>query len=270
MDEQTLERLTAFYGLDQPVLTQYLTYLGNLLQGDLGYSFRHPGRTVNEIIATNFPVSMDLGLRAIAVSYPIGILLGAVAAKNRGKPADFMCVVFAIVGVSIPSFVLASMMQWIFGVQLGVLPVAFWRGPAYAVLPVITLSMARIAGNTRGMRANFLEAMSQDYSVTAKAKGLSEPEITMKHQFRNSILPMITGLGPDLAAIVLGSMIVEQIFVLPGLGLYFVQAIQALDYTMVMGITIFYGTILVFLNFLVDLSYGLIDPRIRIHEAAAK
>ena len=162
---------------------------------------------------------------------------------------------------------LASLLQWIFGVKLGILPVAYWKGFAYTILPVFSVAVSRIAGNTRSMRANLLETMSQDYSVTAKAKGLSESAILLRHQFRNSIVPMVTSLGTDIASIVMGSMVIEQIFVLPGLGLYYVNSIKALDYTMVMGITIFYGVVLVFMNFIVDLLYGLIDPRIRIHSS---
>lgn len=265
MDRQTIERLTRYYNLDKPVFSQYLTYLSNLLKGDLGYSYKFPGRSVNDIIARNFPISADLGLRAIAISYPVGLFLGCLAAKKRGKPTDFICVLIAILGISVPSFVIASIVQWVFGVKLGILPVAYWRGFSYTILPVFTIAIGRIAGTTRNMRANILEVMSQDYSVTAKAKGLSEPAILLKHQIRNSIAPMITGLGVEIASIVLGSMVIEQIFVLPGLGLYYTNAIRSLDYTMVMGITIFYGTILVFMNFLIDICYGLIDPRIRIH-----
>jgi len=264
LDKQTIERLTRYYGLDKPVISQYLSYLRNLLQGDLGYSYKYPGRSVNDIIANNFPISADLGLRAIAVSYPVGILLGCLAAKKRGKAADYICVLIAIAGISIPSFVLASVLQWVFGVKLGILPVAYWRGPSYAILPVMTIAVARIAGTTRAMRANVLDVMSQDYSVTAKAKGLSEPAILMRHQLRNSITPMITGLGVEIASVFLGSMVIEQIFILPGLGLYYTNAIRSLDYTMVMGITIFYGAVLVFMNFIIDLLYVVIDPRISI------
>ncbi|MCL2006456.1 MAG: ABC transporter permease [Treponema sp.] len=264
LDAQTVERLTRYYGLDRPLIEQYLSFMGNLLRGDLGYSFRFPGRTVNSIIQRNFPVSASLGLRALAISYPVGIFLGCLAAKKRGKALDFACVFAAIIGISIPSFVLAAMLQWVFGVRLGILPVAGWRTFSHTIMPVFAVALAGIAGTTRSMRANVLEVISQDYSTTAKAKGLSEPAILLKHQLRNAIAPVITGLGVQIASVFLGSMVIEQIFVIPGLGLYYTQAIRALDYTMVMGITIFYGAILITMNFFIDLLYVLIDPRITI------
>lgn len=265
LDQQTIDRLNKYYGLDQPLYVQYFNYMKNLLKGDLGYSYKYPGRTVNSIIAKNFPVSASLGLRALALGFPLGLLLGCIAAKRRGQFADFACVFISIIGISLPSFVLATLMQWLFGVKLGILPVSGWKGFSYTIMPVLAMAMGSIAGETRSMRANMLEVISQDYSITAKAKGLGEWAVMFKHQVRNAMVPMLTGLGLRVAGIIMGSLIIEQIFVLPGLGFYYTDAIKSLDYTMVMGITVFYGTILVFMNFLVDLGYGLVDPRIRVY-----
>lgn len=264
MDRETIDRLNRYYGLDRPLFQQFFVYLGNLLRGDLGVSFKYPGRTVNSIIAQNFPVSADLGLRALALGFPIGILLGCIAARKRGTKVDFLCVFVSILGISLPSFVVATLLQWTFGVKLGVLPVAYWDGWRSKILPVLAMSFGTVAGEVRSMRANMLEVIGQDYCVTAKAKGLSERTIMFRHQIRNAMVPMITGLGMRIAGIIMGSLIVEQIFVLPGLGQYYTNAIRSLDYTMVMGLTIFYGAILIAMNFLVDLCYGLIDPRIRL------
>ena len=265
LDQQTIDRLNKYYGLDKPLHVQYFNYVRSLLGGDLGYSYKYPGRTVNSIIARNFPVSADLGLRALAVGFPLGLLLGCIAAKRRGQFADFACVFIAVLGISLPSFVLATLMQWLFGVKLGLLPISGWKGFSYSILPVFAMAMGSIASETRSMRANMLEVISQDYSITAKAKGLGEWAVMVRHQIRNALVPMLTGLGMRVAGIIMGSLIIEQIFVLPGLGFYYTDAIKSLDYTMVMGITIFYGIILVFMNFLVDISYGLVDPRIRIY-----
>ncbi len=264
MDEQTLARLTRYYGLDKPLIAQYFTYLKNLFKGDLGYSYKYPGRTVNDIIAQNFPISADLGLRALIVGFPAGMLLGSLAARFRGKALDYVSVFIAIIGISVPSFVVATMLQWIFGVKLQILPIAYWRGFTHTILPVFAMSLGSIASEARAMRANMLEVSTQDYLVTAKAKGLSQRAIMFKHQIRNALVPMLTGMGLRAAGMIMGSLIIEQIFVLPGLGLYYTNAIKSLDYTMVMGLTIFYGSILIAMNFIVDLGYGLVDPRIRI------
>ena len=264
MTVEMRDQLMSYYGLDRPVIEQYAKYMTSALKGDLGYSFKYPGRSVNDVIKRHFPVSAILGLQALAVGFPVGLLLGVVAARNRGKPLDYMCVFVSIIGVSIPSFVLASLLQYIFGVKLDLLPIAGWGGFMSRVLPTLAMSFGMIAGEARSMRASMLEVSSEDYMKTAKAKGLSSWQIVWRHQIRNAILPLLTGLGLRAASLLMGSLIIEQIFVIPGLGLYYTNAIQSLDYTMVMGLTIFYGSILVFTNFFFYLSYGLVDPRIRI------
>lgn len=264
MTTEMRSQLLRHYGLDRPLTEQYIMYMKNALKGDLGYSFKYTGRSVNSIIAKHFPVSASLGLRALGLGFPVGILLGVIAARRRGQAADYLCVLISIVGVSIPSFVLASLTQYVFGVKLEVLPIAGWGRFSHTILPSIAMSFGMIAGETRSMRASMLEVASQDYIKTAKSKGLSPRQVVWRHQIRNAMLPMLTGLGLRAASLLVGSLIVEQIFVIPGLGLYYTNAIRSLDYTMVMGLTIFYGSILVFTNFLVDLSYGIVDPRVRV------
>ncbi len=258
------EKMMSYYGLDKPYFEQYLTYMGNLLHGDMGYSFKYTNRSVWDIIMQTFPISADLGLRSLAIGYPVGLLLGTIAARRRGKKADYLCVLISVLGVSVPNFVIGSLLQWVFGVKTGLLPIAQWKGFSYSILPTITLSIATIASLTRTMRASMLEVENQDYMKTAKAKGLGEKEIVWRHQLRNAMIPIVTGLGPAVATTLMGSFIVEQLFSIPGIGKHFTESVQALDYTMVLGLTIFFGVFLVAANFIVDILYGIIDPRIRI------
>lgn len=264
LSEQMQEQLKHYYGLDRPLIEQYFTYMKNLLHGDFGYSLKYTNRSVNSIISDSFPISADLGLRALVISYPIGIFLGVISARKRGQAVDYMCVLFAVIGVSIPSFVLGTMLQWIFGVKLGVLPTAQWKSFAHTILPTIAMALTHVASTTRSMRASMLEITSQDYVKTAKAKGLSNREIVMRHQIRNALVPIITGLGSTIASTLMGSFVIEQIFSIPGLGRYFVQSVQNLDYTMTLGLTIFFGCILVSANLIIDILYGFIDPRITV------
>lgn len=252
------------YGLNEPLYKQYVQYLGNLLQGDFGYSLKYVNRSVNSIIADSFPVSAELGLRALALALPIGLLLGVIAARRRGKAADYMCVLIAVIGVSVPSFIAGTLLQYSFGVKLNWFPVAQWKGWEYTVLPSIAMGLGLLATLTRLMRASMLEVNSQDYVKTAKAKGLNETQIVWRHQLRNSMLPIVTVLGPLVANVLMGTFVVEQIFAIPGLGMHFVQSVQSLDYTMALGLTVFFGIFLVAANFIVDLVYGFIDPRIRV------
>lgn len=257
-------KMMSYYGLDKPLFEQYITYMGNLLQGDMGSSIKYVNRDVTRIIAETFPISADLGLRALALGYPVGLLLGTISARRRGKAADYFCVIISVIGMSIPSFVLGSLLQWIFGVKLGLLPIAQWKSFAHTIMPTIAMSIGIIASVTRTMRASMLEVSTADYIKTAKAKGLSETKIVWRHQIRNAMVPIITGLGPAVATTLMGSFIIEQLFAIPGIGKHFVESVQSLDYTTVMGLTIFFGVFLVMANFIVDILYGLVDPRIRV------
>lgn len=258
------ERMMAYYGLDKPLYEQYFQYMGNLLKGDMGYSLKYTNRSVNSIIAESFPISAELGLRALALAVPIGLLLGVIAARKRGKAADYLCVFVAVIGISVPSFIAGTLLQYTFSVKLGIFPVAQWNSVWHTVLPSIAMGLALMATLTRLMRASMLEVTTQDYIKTAKAKGLGNLKIIWSHQLRNAMLPIVTVLGPLVASVLMGTFVIEQIFAIPGLGMHFVQSVQSLDYTMALGLTIFFGAFLVVANFIVDIVYGLIDPRIRV------
>lgn len=256
--------LERYYGLDQPFHKQYFTYLGNLFKGNLGYSMNYVNLRVNDIIKESFPYSLDLGIRALTMAISIGIILGIRAALSRGKSLDFVCIFIAILGTSIPDFIMGALMQYVFGIQWGLLPVAQWKGFAYTILPSIALGFYTLALTSRLMRASMLEVVSQDYIKTAKSKGISKFRITWKHQIRNAIMPIITVLGPITASVLTGTFVIESIFAIPGMGKYYVTSVQTLDYTLILGMTIFYGTFIVIANTIVDILYGFVDPRTRL------
>ena len=260
--------LEAKYGLDKPVMTQYGIYLGNLLQGDLGISFTQENREVNDIIRDHFPVSAILGILAVIFAAAGGVLWGALTAIYRNRWPDYVIMFLVILGISVPSFVVAAISQLflvnvngLFGTT--VLPVAGWGTVLHMLVPAMVLGLGTMAYLTRLMRSSMLEIISSDFVRTAKAKGVPPARIFAKHQLRNAILPVITVLGPSIAAITTGGFVVELVFAIPGLGRYFVQAVQQLDYTVIMGTTVFYGAFLVFMVIVVDVLYGFIDPRVR-------
>jgi oligopeptide transport system permease protein len=257
-------QMHAYYGLDKPLLEQWATYMGRLFKGNLGLSLRYAGRTVNDAIAQSFPYSASLGLRALSLALAVGILLGTISAQKAGKTIDYICVLIAIIGVSVPDFIVGVVMQLIFAVKLGWFPAGLWRGPKYTVLPVVALSLYTIAIVTRLLRSSMLEVINQDYILTAKAKGLSRFEIIWRHQLRNAILPVVTIMGPLTAAVLTGTFVIEKIYAIPGMGKFYVQSISDQDYTMVLGVSLFYGMFLVIANLVVDVLYGIIDPRIKI------
>ncbi len=258
------ERMMNYYGLNRPIFEQYFTYMGNLLRGNMGYSLKYTNRTVNSIIARAVPVSADLGLRSLALALPVGLFLGIVSARKRGKAVDYLCVVVSVIGVSIPSFILGSFLQFVFALKLKVLPMAQWTTEMHKILPTVAIALGLLATLTRIMRASMLEVTTQDYVKTAKSKGLSEGKIVWSHEIRNALIPILTMLGPMVASVLMGTFVIEKIFAIPGLGLHFVNSITGLDYTMTMGLTVFFGAFLVTANFLVDIAYGVVDPRIRI------
>ena len=264
MTPEIKANMMAYYGFDKPLYQQFFQYISNLFHGDLGTSLKSPGRGINDVLATTFPYSADLGVRALVVSSVFGVLLGVLAAVNNRKAVDFICVIIAIIGVSVPDFILGSLLQFIFGVNLKLLPIAGWASLKYTIMPVFALSLANLASTTRVMRASMLDVMGQDYILTAQAKGMSKFDVIAHHEIRNAILPIITMLGPTTAGILTGTFVVEQIFAIPGMGNYYVSGIHDLDYTMILGMTIFYGVFLVAANFMVDIIYGFIDPRLKI------
>lgn len=267
--EQIRRNLAARYGLDRPVLEQYGVYLGNMARGDFGLSFTQENRRVNDIIRESFPVSATLGVLAVAFAAVGGVLLGALTALYRNRLPDLVITVLVILGISVPSFVVAAFSQltlvninaWL-GVSL--LPVAGWGSLRHMIVPSMVLGLGTMAYLTRLMRSSMLEITGSDFIRTARAKGLPPARIFLKHQLRNAILPVITVLGPTIAAITTGGFVVELVFAIPGLGRSFVQSVQQLDYTVIMGTTVFYGAFLVFMVIVVDLLYGLIDPRVRL------
>ena len=256
--------MNAYYGFDKPLLVQYGTYMSNLLKGDFGYSMKFTNRTVNSIIAQTFPFSADLGIRALVMSISFGLILGTLAALNRGKKMDVVCVIIAILGVSIPDFIMGCFLQYVFGIKWGLLPVAQYKGLEYTILPATALGFYTLASVSKLMRSSMLEVVQQDYIKTARAKGLTEFRITVKHQIRNAIMPIITMLGPTVASVLTGTFVIESIFAIPGMGKYYVDSVNNDDYAMVLGMAVFYGFFLVFCNLIVDVAYGLVDPRIRI------
>ncbi|MBE3519611.1 MAG: ABC transporter permease [Firmicutes bacterium] len=258
------KQLERKYGLDKPLWKQYLILLNQLAHFDFGISIRERGRDVNDIIKERFPASALLGVEALLYAVSLGLTMGVVAALNRGRWPDYVAQVLAIIGASVPNFVVAAFMQWLFAVKLGILPIARWGEFKHTILPAFCLGFGTLATMTRMMRSSTLEVINQDYVRTAKAKGLSSAEITWRHIIRNSILPIVTILGPLTAAITTGTFVVERIFGVPGLGRFYVDSIYNRDYPLIMGTTIFYAILLLFLNFLVDIAYGFIDPRIRL------
>jgi len=262
--------LEAKYGLDKPVSEQYLIYMGNLARGDLGISFTQKNRQVNDIIREHFPVSATLGIIAVVFAALGGILFGALTALYRNKWPDTVIMLLVIVSISVPSFVIAAFAQLALvrindALGFALLPVAGWGTVSHMIVPSLVLGLGTMAYLTRLMRSSMLEIVNSDYIRTANAKGLPASRIFTGHQLRNAILPVVTVLGPAIAAITTGGFVVELVFAIPGLGRFFVQAVQQLDYTVIMGTTVFFGAFLVLMVIIVDLLYGFIDPRVRVN-----
>ncbi|MEF9933921.1 MAG: ABC transporter permease [Clostridium sp.] len=261
---EVLASMNAKYGLDKPISEQYVNYITGLLKGDLGPSLKYQGRTVNDIVGYSFPASAKLGLVTVVISVVIGTWMGIVSALNQGKWQDKLCMVVSTFGVTVPSFVLATFLIYIFSLNLRLLPTIGFSEPIHYIMPVLALGGYSIAFISRLSRSSLLDVIRQDYMRTAKAKGLSQRTITYKHALKNSLIPIITYLGPLTAAIITGSFVVEQIFGIPGLGREFVTTINNRDYTAIMGITVFYSSLVIFFNFIVDILYSLVDPRIKL------
>jgi len=268
-DEQTLApeiaaNLEAAYGLDQPIMVQYRNYLGGLLRGDLGPSFRYKDFEVSELIARGLPITAGLGAAALLLAVIAGVPLGMLAGRRRNRASDHVVMGVALAGIAVPNFVVAPLLALVFGVLLGWLPVSGWESGnlRYVILPVITLALPLIAYIARLTRGSLLEVLQSPHIRTARAKGLTESRILWRHAFKPTILPVVSFLGPAAAALLTGSLVVEQIFGLPGVGRYFVQGAVNRDYTLVMGMVVFYAVLIVLLNLLADLAYGWLDPRI--------
>jgi oligopeptide transport system permease protein len=256
--------LVTQYGLDRPLLVQYGRYLANVARFDLGPSYEYPSRTVREIIAASLPVSVQLGTLALVLALVIGVPVGAVAAFRHNTAWDHVPMSLAMLGVSIPNFVLGPILIFVFALTLRWLPPALWGSPAQMILPAVTLSAVYVAYIARLTRGGMLEVTRQDFVRTARAKGLPERLIVWRHALRGGLLPVVSFLGPAVARAVTGSIVVEKIFAIPGIGQSFVNAAFNRDYTLVMGIVLFYAGLLVVFNLLVDVAYGVLDPRVEL------
>jgi ABC-type dipeptide/oligopeptide/nickel transport system permease component len=260
---EIVANLEAKYDLDKPVWQQYLDYMWNLAHLDLGPSFSYRTQTVNDIIGDSLPVSAQLGIMSIVLGVLIGIPAGCLAALKHNTWIDHTSTFIAILGASIPSLVMGPVLIWVFALKLGWFPVARWQGPIYWVLPVLTLGTGLSAGIARLTRGSLLQVMQEDYIRTARAKGLRERVVVVGHALKNSLIPVVTILGPMFAAVVTGTFVVEQIFGIPGLGKHFVTSIGNRDYPVILGTTLLYAVLLVIANLVVDITYAWLDPRIR-------
>ncbi|NQT57838.1 MAG: ABC transporter permease [Bacteroidetes bacterium] len=256
--------LEAKYGLDKPLFQQYVIYLGNLVKGDFGISMKYKGQSVIGKVADGMPESFIIGFGGVIIGGIVGMILGIFAALKRGRGFDYFIILLAIIGVSVPNFVFGSLLQFIFGVKARILPVAGWGSMKFIILPIAAATMQNVAFYARMLRTSMLDVLNQDYISTAVSKGLSRGEVIRKHVLRNSILPLVTSLGPMLAGVLMGNFVIEKIFNIPGIGQAFIIAIQNTDYTMIMGLTVIFSTITVMLYFIVDILYGVVDPRIKV------
>ncbi|MEO1078611.1 MAG: ABC transporter permease subunit [Pseudomonadota bacterium] len=256
--------LEAQYRLDQPLMSQYFAYLGDLAQGDFGPSFKYPGRSVNELIGAGLPVTAELGLYALLIATLIGGSAGVIASLRPNTPQDYIPMALAMIGICMPTFLLGPLLVLVFGIELEWLPVSGWGDiPGDKILPSITLGAAYAAYIARLSRAGMLEVLSQDYIRTARAKGLPEWQVVLRHALRGGLLPVIAFLGPAFAGLLAGSFVVETIFQIPGLGRFYVQAAFNRDYTMILGTTVFLSTLIVLFNLLSDIAAAWLNPRLR-------
>ena len=262
---QIEQNLQAAYDLDQPLIVQYLRYLGGVLQGDFGPSFKYRDFTVAELLWTGFPASLKVGGLAMLLAIGLGIGLGTLAALKQNSGADYAVMATAMTGITIPNFVMAPLLTLVFGVYLSWLPVAGWGGGdlPHLILPVIALALPQVAYIARLTRGSMIETLGANYVRTARAKGLTERIVVLRHALKGALLPVVSYLGPATAQVVTGSVVIETIFEIPGIGRYFVQAALNRDYTLVMGTVIVYAVLIIALNLLVDLIYGWLDPKVK-------
>lgn len=264
MPKVVYENLQKKYGLDKPKIEQYFIYLGKVMKGDFGDSMKSRVETVNDMIRRGFPVSAHIGAQALIIALVFGPALGALAALNQNKWPDYFSMVVAILGISVPSFIMGTIFIQFIAKNVSWLPIGGWGTFNHTILPSISLSLMPLAYIARLMRSSMLEVLGQDYIKTAKSKGLSKAIVVLKHAFRNAILPIISVLGTLVSNLLVGSFVVEKIFGIPGLGMFFVNSISNRDYTLIMGTTIFYSIILIFMLLIVDIGYMFVDPRIKL------
>ncbi len=264
MPEAIRQNIEAQYHLNEPLWKQYGYYFQGLAHGELGPSLKYEGVTVNEIIGQGFPISAQLGLAALARMLLVGLPAGVISALRQNQWQDHTAMFMATLGVAVPNFVLATLLIYIFGVKLELLPTSRWVSWQSVIMPAVALAFYPTAYIARLTRSSMLEVIGQDYIRTARAKGLPQRTVLYKHALRNALVPIVTYLGPLIAGVLTGSFVIEKIFAIPGLGQQFVLSISNRDYTTILGVTIFYAAFLIFMNLVVDLLYGVIDPRIRL------
>ncbi len=265
-NEAVQKNLEAYYHLDDPLIFQYIIYLKSIITFDFGPSIKKPSDSVNDMLERGFPVSFELGMAAIVIAVISGLVLGVIAALRRNGFLDYAAMSLAVLGISIPNFILATLLIQQFAVNLKLFPAATWTSPIHMVLPTAALAVGPMAIIARLTRSSMVDVLTQDYIRTAKAKGLSPFIIIVKHALRNALMPVITVLGTLVASILTGSFVIEKIFAIPGMGKYFVESMNQRDYPVIMGTTVFYSVILIIMLFLVDLAYGFLDPRIKLHK----
>lgn len=261
------KQLNETYGLDNPWYVQYKDYLLNILKFDFGESMKYKGRSTNDMIFKSFPISLALGSQALFLAVGFGVLLGVISAMYHNKLGDYVSTIIAVLGISIPSFILAGLMQYFLGLKLGLFPLSGWKGFSYTVMPSFAMALSYMGNVAKMVRSSMLEQNTSEYVKLAKAKGLRKWSVVFRHSLRNALLPVITYLGPLTAGVVTGSFIVENIFAIPGLGKHFVTSINNRDYTMIMGTTVFYSILLLFAVLIVDVIYVMVDPRIKLEGA---
>ncbi|MGE8205087.1 ABC transporter permease [Heyndrickxia sp. NPDC080065] len=264
--ESVRKNLEAHYHLDKPLYEQYFTYLKSIAQFDFGPSIKKPSQTVNDMLGRGFPVSFELGITALIIAIASGITLGVLAALKHNGVIDYIAMTIAVLGISIPNFVMATLLIQQFAVNWHLLPAATWASTKHMILPTAALATGPMAIIARLTRSNMLEVLTQDYIKMARAKGLSPVKIIIKHALRNALMPVVTILGTLTAGILTGSFVIEKIFAIPGMGKYFVDSINSRDYPVIMGTTVFYSVFLIIMLFVVDLAYGVLDPRIKLHK----
>lgn len=264
MPEQVYQNLRAQYGLDKPLGEQYVIYLKNIMKGDFGKSMKSQAETVNQMIQRGAPVSAQIGLQAFIISMILGPALGSIAALYQNKLPDYITMIIAIIGISVPSFIFATLLVQFVAKQVAWLPISGWGTFRHSILPSLSLALMPIAASARLMRSSMLEVLGQDYIRTARSKGLSKFKVIMGHAVRNAILPVVSTLGTTLSGLLTGSFVIEKIFGVPGLGNFLISSVTNRDYTLIMGTTIFYSFVLIILLLIVDILYVVIDPRIQL------
>ena len=263
LDPEILENLKRAYNLDKPLPQQFILYIGNILTGDLGPSIIYKDFTVTELLAQGLPVSLNLGLKAISLALFLGGIFGIIAALNQNGKLDYLIMSLSMSGIAIPNFVVAPILTLFFGIYLKVLPVAGWGDLKHQILPAIALATPQIAIIARLMRGSMIEVLRSNYIRTARAKGIDRRRIVLRHALPAAILPVISYLGPAIAGVITGSVIIEQIFELPGVGRYFIEGAINRDYPLVLGIVIFFAAAVIIMNLIVDILYGVFDPKVK-------